>query len=114
MNNLRRGDVFFADLKGSDGHVIGHKRRPWVVVSNDLGNKSSGILIVVPMTTKDIRPFPMHVKLVWGNIHGTVLTEQIRVIDQDENYEVAEHLPPQIMNHIDNALAIAVGLKIKD
>lgn len=111
MGNLRRGDVFFADLPGSEGHIIGFKNRPWVVVSNDLGNRNSDILIVVPMTTRDMRPFPMHVKLVWGNIHGTVLTEQIRVVDNNENFEVVEHLPPQIMRHIDEALMNSLGLK---
>ena len=111
MGNLRRGDVFFADLPGSEGHVLGYKYRPWVVISNDMGNRNSDIAIVAPMTTRDLRPFPMHVRLVWGNIHGTVLTEQLRVIDQDDEFEVVEHLPPQIMRHVDDALIISLGLK---
>lgn len=111
MGDLRRGDVFFADLPGSDGHVIGYKKRPWVVVQNDMGNRNSSVTIVIPMTTRDVKPLPTHVTLLWGGIHGTVLAEQIRVIDQDESFEVVEHLPPQIMRHVDEAIAVSLGLK---
>ncbi len=114
MNNLRRGDVFFADLTGSEGHVIGYKKRPWIVVQNDMGNKFSPTTIVVPLTKRLKKPIPTHVKLVWGVIEGTVLAEQIRVVDQNVEFEVVEHLPPQIMKHVDRVVATAVGLDIKD
>lgn len=107
---IKRGDVFFANFPGSEGHVQGFKTRPWIVVQNDAGNEHSGVTIVVPMTKKHKPPLPTHVTLVWGSIGGTVLCEQIRVIDK-EDFEVVEHLPPEIMKHIDSALAVAIGLK---
>lgn len=107
---IKRGDVFFANFPGSKGHVQGFKNRPWIVVQNDVGNKFSGTTIVVPMTRKFKRPYHTHVNFVWGPVAGTALCEQIRVVDM-EDFEVVTHLPDEIMNHIDIALAVAVGLK---
>ena len=106
---IKRGDIFFANYPGSKGHVQGFKNRPWVVVQNDAGNEFSGITIVVPMTKKFKHPLPTHVSVAWGSISGTVLCEQIRVVDQ-EDFKVVEHLPDKIMEHSDRALAVAVGL----
>lgn len=107
---IKRGDVFFANFPGSDGHVQGFKTRPWVVVQNDVGNEYSPVTIVVPMTKKFKHPYPTHVQLVWGPVSGTVLCEQIRVVDK-EDFEVVTHLPEEIMNHVDHALSVAIGLK---
>lgn len=108
--NIKRGDIFFKDLPGSEGHVQGYKNRPWVVVQNDKGNYFSGTTIVCPVTKKDKAELPTHVKFIWGAVSGTILTEQIRVIDQEE-IEVVEHLPEPIMRHVDQALAVAIGLR---
>lgn len=110
---IKRGDVFFADFPGSDGNVQGFKRRPWVVVQNDIGNEHSPLTIVCPFTSKTKHPIPTHVHLVWGPIYGTVMCEQIRVVDKEE-FEVVTHLPDEIMTHVDRALAIAIGLKRND
>lgn len=110
---IKRGDVFFANLPGSEGNVQGFKSRPWVVVQNDIGNEHSPVTIVVPMTTKMKQQIPTHVNLVWGPIYGTVMCEQIRVVDKEE-FEVVTHLPNEIMTHVDRALAIAIGLKRND
>ena len=106
---IKRGDVFFANFPGSEGHVQGFKKRPWLVVQNDVGNEFSPLTIVVPMTKKFKHPMGTHVQIAWGPVYGTVMCEQIRVVDQDD-FEVVTHLPDEIMNHIDRALAVAIGL----
>lgn len=106
---IKRGDVFFADFPGSEGHVQGFRNRPWVVVQNDVGNEHSPVTIVCPMTTKFKHFIPTQVYITWGPIHGVVMCEQIRVVDKGD-FQVVTHLPDEIMNHIDHALAVAVGL----
>lgn len=106
---IKRGDVFFADFQGFEGHVQGARKRPWVVVQNDVGNEHSPCTIVVPMTTKFKRPLPTHAIVMWGPVHGVIMCEQIRTVDK-KNYQVVAHLPDEIMCHVDRALAIAVGL----
>lgn len=104
MANLKRGDVFFADL--------GSKCRPWVVVQNDVGNKHSKRTIIVPLTSKIKKDLPTHCVICWGKIRtSAVQCEEIQSVDINENWEAVEHLPAPIMQHIDRALKIAIGVE---
>lgn len=104
MANLKRGDVFFADM--------GNKCRPWLVVQNDIGNIHSTRTIIVPLTSKIKKNLPTHCVICWGKIKtSAVQCEEIRSVEVDDTWKVEEHLPQQIMEHIDRALKIAIGLE---
>lgn len=100
---IKRGDIVFGEFQGEK------KRRPWVVIQNDKGNYFSDYTIVVPITSKHKKPLPTHVSLVWGSIDGTVKCETIETVPQCD-LEVVEHLPDEIMRHIDHALSVAIDL----
>lgn len=100
---IRRGDIVIGEFQGET------KRRPWVVVQNDKGNYFSDYTIVVPITSKHKKPLPTHVPLAWGSINGTVKCETIETVYK-HNLEIVEHLPDEIMRHIDQALGVAIGL----
>lgn len=103
MGHLKRGDIFFADL--------GNKRRPWLVVQNDTGNYFSGRTIVVPLTSKIKKALPTHCVVCWGKIKpSAVQCEEITHVDVKEEWAAVEHLPPEIMRHVDECLKIAVGV----
>lgn len=101
---LHRGDIFFADF--------GYKRRPWLVVQNDVGNEHSEYTIIVPLTSKTDKKLPTHCIVCWGKIHpSSVHCEEIRQALIDEDWRVVEHLPPEIMRHVDECLKVALGLR---
>jgi mRNA interferase MazF len=104
MGHLRRGDIFFADL--------GTKTRPWLVVQNDVGNRYSDRIIVVPLTTQIKNPLPTHCTICWGDIKpSTVLCENITHADVCKDWEAVEHVPPEIMRYVDDALKKSLGLE---
>lgn len=104
MAQLKRGDVFFADL--------GNKLRPWLVVQNDIGNEHSDRTIIVPLTSKIKKKLPTHCVICWGSIRtSAVQCEEITTAIIKPEWEAVEHLPPEIMRHVDRALKIAVGLE---
>ena len=104
MGHLKRGDVFFADL--------GNKKRPWLVVQNDIGNAHSPRTIVVPLTSKIDKGLPTHTIVCWGSIRpSAVQCEEIRNVDVNADWRVVEHLPAEIMTHVDECLKIAIGLE---
>lgn len=81
---IRRGDIFYADLSP----VIGCEQggvRPVLIVQNNTGNKYSPTVIVAAITGCRFKhPLPTHVALyhVEGLRYGSVvLLEQIRTID---------------------------------
>jgi len=82
---VQRGDVFWANLDPTLGVEI-KKTRPVVIVSNDVINQRSQLVIVVPLTTNVERLSPGHV-LVPAGVGGLAedskaLTEQIRAMDK--------------------------------
>lgn len=63
--------------------------RPCLIISNNLNNKYSNIVIIVPITSRDKKDLPMHYVLYndkysfFNSKKNTVLTEQIRCIGAD-------------------------------
>jgi mRNA interferase MazF len=113
--NIRRGDVFYADLSP----VIGSEQggvRPVLVLQNDIGNKYSPTVIVSAITSQiEKAKLPIHVELN-GEMYGlerdsVILLEQIRTIDKRRLREKVTHLDGEIMKQVDEALAISLGLK---
>jgi mRNA interferase MazF len=86
MNRLiRRGELYWANLDPTVGVEI-KKTRPVLVLSNDVINKHSRLVVVVPLTTNVTRLSPSHV-LIPGSDAGLAqdskaLTEQIRAMDK--------------------------------
>jgi mRNA interferase MazF len=50
---LLRGDIFWFRLDPTEGHEQA-KDRPCVIISNDRINRSGGVVVVVPLTTKGV------------------------------------------------------------
>ena len=62
-----RGDIFIADMNVVDsmGHILVHKRRPVIVVQNNMANNhGSSTVTVVPISTdKHGKRLPTHLRL---------------------------------------------------
>ena len=69
MMEIKRGDIFLADLGESIGSVQ-RGERPVLVVQNNKGNKYSPTVTVIPITTKihKSKEFPTHT-LTIGLVH---------------------------------------------
>jgi len=113
--NIRRGDVFYADLSP----VIGSEQggvRPVLILQNDVGNKYSPTVIVSAITSQiEKAKLPIHVELN-GETYGlerdsVILLEQVRTIDKRRLRERVTRLDGEIMRLVDEALLISLGLK---
>lgn len=85
--NIRRGDIIIADLGNTLGSEQG-KKRPVVVIQNDIGNQFSPTTIVVPLTSQlkkvdQITHAIVRKSISNGLKHDSmVLCEQVRAIDK--------------------------------
>ena len=78
----KQGDVIFLDFNPTKGHEQRGKR-PAVVISNNVFNKGTKMIIVCPITS-NLKDFPTHYILEdTKKIKGSVLCEHIRSIDYD-------------------------------
>ncbi len=116
-DDIQRGEIFFADLSLVKGSEQGGQR-PVVIIQNNIGNSFSPTVIIVPITTQVSKnKIPTHVEIP-SNIHFTgvgrdsvILTEQIRTIDKSRLQDKIGFLSIPIMETINKALIISLGLE---
>jgi len=81
---IKRGEVFWINLDPTLGAEI-KKTRPYVVVSNDIANKFSPLVTVVPITTQKLEKLYPHEVLLSSSEKlkiRKVKVHQIRTIDK--------------------------------
>lgn len=88
----KQGDVVFLDFNLTKGHEQSGFR-PAVVISNNVFNENTKMVIVCPITSND-KEFPTHYRLEnTKKIYGSVLCEHIRSIDYEiRNLKFVEKL----------------------
>lgn len=112
---IRRGDVFLADLSP----VIGSEQggfRPVVILQNNVGNRYSPTVIVAAVTSQLEKPsLPTHVVVPADEKAlrrpSLILTEHIRTIDKRRLRERIGCLSSGIMQDVDRALRVSLGLE---
>lgn len=110
---MKRGYVYYADLSP----VVGSEQggiRPVLILQNNIGNKYSPTVIVAAITSKIGKSkVPTHVSI--GKDEGltensVALLEQIRTIDKQRLTDKITHLDKELMNEVDAALKISIGI----
>lgn len=112
--NIKRGDVFYADLSPVVGSEQGGVR-PVLVIQNDIGNKYSPTIIVAAITSQiNKAKLPTHVEIKASEYglpkDSVVLLEQIRTIDKKRLREKIARFSDEMMIKVDECLKISIGL----
>lgn len=111
---MRRGDVYYADLRP----VIGSEQggiRPVLIIQNDVGNRHSPTVICAAITSKmNKAKLPTHIELNASTYDmdkdSVVLLEQLRTIDKKRLKSKVCHLDGDIMQRVNHALMISLEL----
>ncbi|MBQ8447983.1 MAG: type II toxin-antitoxin system PemK/MazF family toxin [Clostridia bacterium] len=112
--NVKRGDIFYADLSPVVGSEQGGLR-PVLIVQNDIGNKYSPTVIAAAITSKlDKAKLPTHIDVYAEEFglskNSVVLLEQIRTLDKRRLREKMGHLDDVLMQRVNDAITISFGL----
>ena len=82
---MKRGDIYFAQLDPTRGAEI-RKTRPVVIVSNDVANRASSLVTVVPLSSNVSRVFPFEVAVSTAQSglpkDSKAMAQQVRTIDK--------------------------------
>lgn len=86
-----------------------------LVLQNDVGNKYSPTVIVAAITSQISKAkLPTHVELSAKQFNlekdSVVLLEQLRTVDKRRLKEKVTHLNEEIMDRVDEALRVSLGL----
>ena len=104
---IRRGDIYYADLRP----VVGSEQggiRPVIVVQNST-------VIIAAITSKMKRPkLPTHIMLDSSSCDiakdSVILLEQLRTIDKQRLKEKVCHVDADVLRRVDEALKISLEL----
>ncbi len=112
--NVRRGDIYYADLSPVVGSEQGGLR-PVLIVQNDIGNRYSPTVIAAAITSRMSKTrLPTHIDIYANDVglakDSVILLEQIRTLDKRRLKEKMGHLDDAMMNHVNTAIAISFGL----
>lgn len=112
--NIKRGDIYYADLSP----VVGSEQggiRPVVILQNNIGNKHSPTVIAAAITSKtDKSRLPTHIEVDAVNNglakDSVILLEQLRTLDKVRLKEKMGHLEDDLMTKVNEAINISMGL----
>jgi mRNA interferase MazF len=112
--NIKRGDIYYADLSPVVGSEQGGVR-PVLIVQNNVGNRFSPTVIAAAITSRQSKAkLPTHIPLYSGasglSKDSVVLLEQVRTIDKRRLREKMGTVDEQSMSAINNAISISFGL----
>lgn len=99
---VKQGNIIFVDFNPTVGREqSGH--RPGVVVSNNAFIKNTtGLALVLPITSTMRTNFPLHVSLDERTIvQGQIMCEQIKTIDtRMRSIKIVESIPDDLLQKI--------------
>ena len=112
--NIKRGDIYYADLSP----VIGSEQggiRPVLIVQNDVGNRYSPTVIAAAITSRQGKTkLPTHIPIEAGGSglskDSVVLLEQIRTLDKRRLREKMGSVDNNSMKERNQALSVSFGL----
>ena len=111
---IRRGDIYYADLRPVVGSEQGGVR-PVLIIQNDVGNRHSPTVIVAAITSQIHKvKLPTHVELNSQRCHivkdSVILLEQLRTIDKKRLKDKVCHLDAEMLEKVDHALFVSLEL----
>lgn len=112
--NIKRRDIVLANLDPVVGKEQG-RMRPVLVIQNDDSNERSPTTIIAPLTSRIYtKEFPTNVEVSPEDSHlkvrSTILLNQIRIIDKSRIVKKISTLSSFMMNKVDLAIKISLGL----
>ena len=111
---IKRGDIFYADLRP----VVGSEQggiRPVLIIQNNVGNRHSPTVICAAITSKmNKAKLPTHIEIN-AELYGiekdsVILLEQLRTIDKRRLKDKVCHLDERILSQVNRALKISLVL----
>ncbi len=112
--NIKRGDIYYADLSPVVGSEQGGVR-PVLIVQNDVGNRYSPTVIAAAITSRITKSkLPTHIPIDAADSGLTkdsiVLLEQVRTLDKRRLKERMGAVDDRSMQEINRALSVSMGL----
>ena len=109
MVSIKRGDIFLVSFDPTVG-AEAKKKRPALVVSNDINNANSPIVSISPITSNVTRVYSFEVEISAGTgglrTRSKIMVNQTRAVDKARFLKKLGSVPEEIMAHVNRALKL--------
>lgn len=111
---MKRGEIYYANLSPAVGSEM-DKRRPVLIVSNDINNRVATTVTILPITSNVSRVYPFEVLLNPDDSGlpkpSKVQAQQVRTISKQRiEDEPLGTLSEELMQLVDAALKLHLGV----
>jgi mRNA interferase MazF len=111
--DIKRGDIFYADLSPVVGSEQGGVR-PVLIIQNNVGNRYSPTIIAGAITSQLTKAkLPTHIEISKGQFglpkDSVILLEQLRTLDKRRLREKLGSLDRDTIRKVDKAILISLG-----
>ena len=110
---IKRGNICWIDLDPIKGSEIG-KIRPAIIISNDINNKFSDTITILPITstTNKIYPFEVFIPKNTTNLKedSKIKTNQIRTVDKSRLKKTTGSISKDLLIKTEAALKIHLNI----
>lgn len=105
----KRGEIYWVDLDPAIGGET-KKNRPGLIVSNDIGNEVSFVVMVAPITSKIKNIYPFEVKTSLKGKPAKIMLNQCKALDKSRLGEKIGDIDHDTMRNVEEAIRIVFGL----
>jgi mRNA interferase MazF len=106
---VRRGEVWWVDFDPARGGEI-KKRRPALIVSNDLANRFLNRVQVVPLTSNTDRLYPSEARVSIQGAVSKAMADQLTTADKSRLMEKIGSLSAADLRAVEGAIRVQLGL----
>jgi mRNA interferase MazF len=106
----KRGEVWWINFDPSVGGEI-QKKRPAVIISNDMANKALNRVQVIPLTSNVKRIYPVECLVTIKGKQSKALADQITTISKLRLVSKLGKVTKEDMIHIERIILLQLGIK---
>jgi mRNA interferase MazF len=106
---MRRGEVYWVDFEPARGGEI-KKRRPALIVSNDVSNRTLNRLQVVPLTTNVTRVYVSEAQVLVEGVPHKAMADQLRTVAKERLGDYVGLISRSDMRLVEQAIRRQLGL----
>ncbi len=105
----KRGDIYWVELDPTKGKET-QKTRPGLIVSNDIGNEVSNVVMIAPITSKTDNVYPFEVKISLKDKPAKIMLNQCRAIDKSRLKGKIDSIDSATMKNVVEAIKIVFAI----
>ena len=105
----KRGEIYWVELDPARGGET-QKTRPGLIVSNDVGNELSNVVMVAPITSKVRNIYPFEVKCILNGKPAKIMLNQCRALDKSRVLDKIDEVDHITLHAVIEAIKIVFAI----